>query len=65
MTLLALGVKNPSVSAGDIRDAGLISASGRSPGVGSGNRLQNSCHGQKNLVGYSPWSCKESDNLNM
>ena len=43
MTLLALVVKNPSVSAGDIRDAGLISASGRSPGVGSGNPLQHSC----------------------
>ena len=40
---VTLVVKNPSVSAGDIRDAGLISASGRSPGVGSGDPLQYSC----------------------
>jgi len=29
-------------------------------GAGNGNPLQYSCHGQKNLVGYSPWGCKES-----
>ena len=33
-------VKNPPVSAGDIRDAGLIPGSGRSPGGGHGNPLQ-------------------------
>ena len=37
----------------------------RSPGGGHGNPLQYSClenpHGQRNLVGYSPWSHKESD----
>ena len=43
MTLLALVIKNPSVRAGDIRDAGLISGSGRSPGVGSSRPLQYSC----------------------
>ena len=32
--------KETSVSAGDIRDAGLISGSGRSPGGGHGNLLQ-------------------------
>ena len=33
-------VKNPAANAGDTRDAGLISGSGRSPGVGNGNPLQ-------------------------
>ena len=36
-------VKNPPANVGDIRDAGLISGSGRSPRVGSGNILQYSC----------------------
>ena len=35
------------------------------PGGGPGNPPQNSClekpHGQRSLVGYSPWGCKESD----
>ena len=62
---MALVVKNLPAKTGDARDTSSIPGSGRSPGVGSGNRLQNSCHGQKSLVGYSPWSCKESDNLNM
>ena len=33
-------VKNPPVNAGDIRDAGSIPRSGRSPGGGHGNPLQ-------------------------
>ena len=33
-------VKNPPASAGDVRDGGLISGSGRSPGGGHGNSLQ-------------------------
>ena len=33
-------VKNPPTSAGDIRDAGSILGSRRSPGVGNGNPLQ-------------------------
>ena len=40
-----LVVKNPPASAGDIRDVGSIPGSGRSPGVGNGNPLQNSCLG--------------------
>ena len=35
--------KEPSVSAGDIKDEGLIPGSGRSPGEGHGNPLQHSC----------------------
>ena len=40
---MALGVKKLPASAGDIRDIGLISGSGRSPGGGHGNPLQYSC----------------------
>ena len=40
---VALEVKNLPANAGDIRDAGLIPGSGRSPGGGHGNPLQYSC----------------------
>ena len=40
---VALVVKNWPISAGDIREAGSISGSGRSPGGGHGNALQYSC----------------------
>ena len=47
------------------RDLGSIPGLGRSPGWGHGNPLQYSClenpHGQRRLVGYSPWGHKESD----
>ena len=36
-------VKNPSANARDVRDAGLIPGSGKSPGGGNGNRPQYSC----------------------
>ena len=52
-------------SAHSLGDLGLIPGSGRSPGEGNGNPLQYSCleksHGRRNLVGYSPWGCKELD----
>ena len=57
-------VKNPPANAGNVRDVGSISRSGRSPGGGNGSPLQYShrkFHGQGHLAGYSPWSCKESD----
>ena len=58
-------VKNPPTIAGDIRDVGSIPGSGRSPGGGHGNPLQYFClenpHGQRSLVGYSPWGRKELD----
>ena len=45
-------------------DLGLIPRLGRSSGGGHSNPLQYSClenpHGQRRLVGYSPWDCKES-----
>ena len=49
-------------SACDAGDLGSISGLGTSPGGGHGKY---SCledpHGQRNLVGYSPWGLKESD----
>ena len=48
-------VKNLAASTGD---AGLIPESGRFPGEGSGNTLFCSCHGQRSLVGHSPWDHK-------
>ena len=48
------------------RDAGLIPGSGRSPGGGNGNPLQDSCLKNAKDRGawwatYSPSDCKESD----
>ena len=40
---VALVVKNPPAKAGDLREAGSIPGSGRSPGVGQGNPLQYVC----------------------
>ena len=40
---MVLVVKNLSASVGDVRDAGSITGSGRSPGVGNDNPLQYSC----------------------
>ena len=46
-------------------DLGLIPELGRSAGGGHGNPLQYSYlenpHGQRSLVDYSSWGCKESD----
>ena len=42
---VALLIKNPLANAGDIRDGGSVSKSGRSPGGGHGNPLQYSCLG--------------------
>ena len=40
---MALVIKNPPASPGDVRDAGLIPGLGRSPGEGNGNQLQYPC----------------------
>ena len=46
-------------------DPGSVPRLGRSPGEGNGNPLQYYCleksHGQRSLVGYSPWGHKEAD----
>ena len=57
--------KNQPANAGDIRDADSIPGSGRSPGerewLPAPIFLPGELHGQRSLVGYSPWGCKESD----
>ena len=47
-------VKNPPANAGDIRDAGSIPGSGRSPVEGKGNPLQYSC--LENPTDRGAWS---------
>ena len=63
-----LGFPDSSVdkeSSCDAGDLGSIPGLGRSPGEGRGNSLLYSClenpHGQRRLVGYSPWGYKELD----
>ena len=55
-------VKNPPAKAGEV---GSIPWLGRCPKEGNGDPLQFSClenpHGQRSLMDYSPWGCKESD----
>ena len=50
---VSLVVKNPPANAGDIRDAGSIPGSGRSPGGGHGNPLQFSC--LENFIDRGAW----------
>ena len=50
---MVLVVKNLPANGGNIRDAGLIRGSGRSPGGGHGNSLQYSC--LKNLMDRGAW----------
>ena len=56
------GGKESASNAGDL---GSIPGLGRSPREGHGNPLQCSClenpHGQRSLVGCSPWGHRESD----
>ena len=62
---VVLVVKNAPANEGDTTDAESIPGSERSPEAGRDNPLQYSClenpHGQRSLVGYSPWGHKESD----
>ena len=56
------GGSDGKASAYDVGDPGLILGLGRSPGEENDNPLQYSCvenpHGQRSMVGYSPWGCK-------
>ena len=56
-------VKNLPANAGDIRDAGSIPGSRRSPGGDVTNPLPEKSHRQRSLVGwgYSSWGREESD----
>ena len=59
------GGSDSKESACNVGALGSILGLGRSPGGGHGNPFQYSClenpHGQRSLVGYSPWGHKESD----
>ena len=62
---VALVVKNPPANVGGIRDVSSIPGLGGHPGGGNGDPtpvfLSEESHGQKSLVGYSLWGCKELD----
>ena len=52
-----VALKNPPANAGDTGEAGSIPGSGRSPGDGVAPVfLPGESHGQRSLVGYSPWA---------
>ena len=68
------GSSEGKASACNVGDLGSTPGSGRSPGEWNGNPLQYFClenpmdrgawteePGQRSLVGYSPWGCKESN----
>ena len=59
------GGSEGKVSACNVGHLSSIPGLGWSPGGGHGSPLQYSClknlHGQRSLVGYSPWDHKESD----
>ena len=56
-------VKNPPANTEDARDTSSIPGWGKSPWSRKGQStavfLPGDFHGQRSLVGYSPWSCKE------
>ena len=62
---VAVMVKDPPANAGDIRDMGSIPEVGRFPWRKAWQPtvvfLPGESHGQRRLVGYSPWCAKESD----
>ena len=50
---MVLGVKNPPANEGEVKDMGLIPGSGRSPGGGYNNPLQDSY--LENLMDRGTW----------
>ena len=61
---VALVVRNLPANAGDVRDSDSIPGSGRSPREEMAHTpvfLPGESHGQRSLVGYSPWAHKKSD----
>ena len=59
----ALGSSDSKESSCNAGDPGSIPGSGTSPGEENGNPLQypGESHGQRSLMGYSPWGHKELD----
>ena len=64
---MTLVVKNLLSNAGDVRDVGSIPGSGRFPWRRAWQPtpvfLPGEAHGQRSLVGYSPWGHKELDTI--
>ena len=61
---VVLVVKNLPANAGDVRDVGSIPGLGRSvedKRTTTPVFLPGESHGQRSLVGCSPWGCKELD----
>ena len=62
---MVLVVRNPPANTGHMRDAGLIPGLGRTPGGGAWQPTPvfspGEFHGQRSIVGYSPWDHKDSD----
>ena len=58
---VALVVKNPPASAGDVRDMGSIPGSGRGPGGWHGSTLQYSCPWTREPGGLQSTGLKELD----
>ena len=64
MGQVTLMLKNPPANSGDIKDMGSSPGLEKSPGGGNGNHfpiLAWKSYRQRNLVGCSPWGCKELD----
>ena len=65
--MIVPGASNSKESAFSAGDLGLILGLGKSPGGKYGNPLQyfslENPHGQRSLVGYSPWGHKESGHV--
>ena len=58
---MTLVVKNPSGNAGDLRDLGSIPILWRRAWQPTPVFLPGEAHGQRSLVSYSPWDCRELD----
>ena len=54
-------IKNMPANAGDIRDTGRSLGQEDSLEKGTATHGRTLVHGQRSLVGYSPWNRKESD----
>ena len=55
-SLVAQTVKNPPV----MWETWVLSLGGEDPGIPTPVLLPGDAHGERSLVGYSPWGCKES-----
>ena len=59
-TICLVPLSDSKESVCNVGDPSSVPGLGRSPGEGNGS-LPGEFHGQRSLVGYSPWDHKESD----